>query len=77
MIHFLKKNYFIYFALLSGFIFFLPDAWDGNIIDYGFETKDFSGIQTFLTEVTRYFDLALFQIIRVSRFSYNHNFNSI
>ena len=48
---------------MSGFIFFLPDTWDGNIIDYGFETKDFSGIQTFLTSITRYFDLALFQII--------------
>ena len=59
----LKKNYFALFVLFSSFVFFLPDTYDSNIIDYGFEIKDFSGIQTFLTTITRYFDLVLLQII--------------
>ena len=61
--NFLKKNYFALFVLFSSFVFFLPDTYDSNIIDYGFEIKDFSGIQTFLTTITRYFDLVLLQII--------------
>ena len=48
---------------MSSFIFFLPDTHDGTIYDYGFETKNFSGIQTMMIEITRYFDLILLKII--------------
>ena len=50
--NFIKKNYFLYFIILSAFVFFIPDTHDGTILDYGFETKDFSGISTMFTEIT-------------------------
>jgi len=62
-VNFIKKNYFLYFIILSAFVFFIPDTHDGTILDYGFETKDFSGISTMFTEITRYFDYVLLKII--------------
>ena len=62
---FIKKNYFIVFVIFSGFpLFFLPDGyWDSAVIDYGFVTENFSGIEIWYREASSYFQLFLLYLI--------------
>ena len=64
MINFLKKNYFIFFIIFSGFpLFFIPNVWDGLISDYGFIKNNLSGIEAFYNEIGSPFQLVFFYII--------------
>ncbi len=60
----LKKNYFIFFALLAGFpLFFIPNNWDGTIFAYGFLTENIGGIETWYKESSSNFQLMIVYIL--------------
>jgi len=61
---FIKKNYFIIFVVFSGIpLFFIPNAWDGVIFDYGLIIENISGIEIFLKEIGSPFQLVFFYLI--------------
>ena len=61
---FIKKNYFLFFIIFSGFpLFFIPNLWDGTIIDYAFTTKNLSGITSWFQETSSDFQLIILYLI--------------
>ena len=60
----IKENYFVVFVIFSGIpLFFLPNAWDALIIDYGFITENLSGVEIWYKESSSHFQLALLYLI--------------
>ena len=61
----LNKNYFIYFILVFVFIpiNFIPQLFDGVIIDYAYEIGNLSVVEVWYKEAGRYFHLFIVYLV--------------
>ena len=60
----IKDNYFVIFAIISGFpLFFIPNVWDAVMFDYAFKTENLLGVEHFYKEIGSPFQLFFIYII--------------
>ena len=72
-----EKNYYIIFSIFSGLpLFFIPNAWDPIMFDYGFIINDLSGVKAFYKEIGSPFQLFfLYLVYFIKNFTFlSHEF---